>query len=59
VLPRPRDARDPFDFSGARDLMDEAYELSIKALDEHAAELAERDNQRRRVTNLFVPKPAP
>jgi NTE family protein len=33
VLPRPRDARDLFDFSGATELMDGAYELASAALD--------------------------
>jgi hypothetical protein len=28
VLPRPRDTRDILDFSGARALIDEAYELT-------------------------------
>lgn len=34
VLPRPRDTRELFDFSGARDLIDEAYDLTCDALDE-------------------------
>jgi NTE family protein len=44
VLPRPRDPRDLFDFSGARDLIDEAYNLAIEALDggEHATPTDER-----------------
>jgi NTE family protein len=33
-LPRPRDTRDLFDFSGAHELIDEAYELTSKRLDE-------------------------
>jgi len=33
VLPRPRDTRDLFDFSGARELMDEAYDLACEELD--------------------------
>jgi hypothetical protein len=32
-LPRPRDTRDLFDFSGAAALIDEAYELSSAELD--------------------------
>jgi NTE family protein len=32
-LPRPRDVRDLFDFSGARELIDEAYDLTCGALD--------------------------
>jgi NTE family protein len=34
VLPRPRDTRDLFDFSGARELIDQAYDLASDALDE-------------------------
>lgn len=34
VLPRPRDTRDLFDFSGAGALIDEAYDLATNALDE-------------------------
>lgn len=37
-LPRPRDARDLFDFSGARDLMESAYELARVRLDEYENE---------------------
>src|SRR4051812_42372667 len=37
VLPRPRDARDLFDFSGARELIDGAYDLTSRALDARAA----------------------
>jgi NTE family protein len=37
VLPRPADPRDLFDFSGARELIDAAYELTCKELDERAA----------------------
>jgi NTE family protein len=33
-LPRPRDTRDLFDFSGAEALIDEAYDLASAALDE-------------------------
>ena len=35
-LPRPRDTRDLFDFSGGEALIDEAYALTSVALDEHA-----------------------
>jgi NTE family protein len=34
-LPRPRDARDLFDFSGARELIESAYTLSMAMLDEY------------------------
>src|SRR6478752_7835512 len=37
-LPRPRDARDLFDFSGAHDLMENAYALSMEKLDEYERE---------------------
>jgi NTE family protein len=37
VLPRPRDTRDLFDFSGAEALMDEAYELAGTMLDSEPA----------------------
>jgi NTE family protein len=33
VLPRPKDARDLFDFSGGRELIDEAYRLASAELD--------------------------
>ena len=36
VLPRPSDPRDLFDFSGARELIDAAYELANEALDRAA-----------------------
>ena len=38
-LPRPRDSRDLFDFSGARELIDSAYTLSMAKLDEYEREL--------------------
>jgi NTE family protein len=38
-LPRPRDARELFDFSGARELMDSAYTLSMAKLDEYERDL--------------------
>jgi len=38
-LPRPRDSRDLFDFSGARELIDAAYTLSMAKLDEYEREL--------------------
>jgi hypothetical protein len=34
-LPRPRDTRDIFDFSGGEALIEEAYQLTIAALDAH------------------------
>jgi NTE family protein len=39
-LPRPRDARDLFDFSGARELIESAYTLSMAKLDTYERELA-------------------
>jgi NTE family protein len=39
-LPRPRDARELFDFSGARELIDSAYTLAVAKLDEYEAEVA-------------------
>jgi NTE family protein len=51
VLPRPRDARDLFDFTGATALMDEAYELTCRALDArelHPAGSGTRFGRRRR-----------
>ncbi|HEY5171149.1 MAG TPA: hypothetical protein VIK54_05420, partial [Acidimicrobiia bacterium] len=39
-LPRPRDARDLFDFSGARELIESAYTLSMAKLDKYEQELA-------------------
>jgi NTE family protein len=41
-LPRPLDTRDLFDFTGARELIDAAYELAVARLDEHEAELVRR-----------------
>jgi NTE family protein len=41
-LPRPLDARDLFDFSGAHALIEAAYELSMKKLDEYERELGEK-----------------
>ena len=40
-LPRPRDARELFDFSGAHELIEQAYDLSMKRLDEYERELAQ------------------
>jgi NTE family protein len=37
-LPRPRDTRDLFDFSGAHDLIEGAYELSMEKLDAYERE---------------------
>jgi NTE family protein len=45
VLPPPRDDRDFFDFSGGEELIKEAYELTLRALDDHRAR---PDRQRRR-----------
>jgi len=39
-LPRPRDTRDLFDFSGAHDLIETAYELSMEKLDAYERECA-------------------
>jgi len=50
VLPRPRDARDLFDFSGARELIDSAYDLTAKALD--ARGLHPAGEHRRRFARL-------
>jgi NTE family protein len=47
VLPKPPDPRDLFDFSGARELIDAAYELSHEALD-RLADTAATVEQRRR-----------
>jgi hypothetical protein len=46
VLPRPTDARDLFDFSGARELIDEAYVLANEVLDD--AEQSPADDERPR-----------
>ncbi len=40
-LPRPRDARDLFDFSGAGELIESAYTLSMAKLDEYERERVE------------------
>jgi NTE family protein len=40
--PRPHDGRDLFDFSGAHALIESAYQLSMKKLDEYERELADR-----------------
>jgi NTE family protein len=45
-LPRPRDTRDIFDFSGGEALIEEAYSLGLAALDAH--ERGERVAARRR-----------
>src|SRR5689334_9918857 len=47
-LPRPPDARDLFDFSGARHLIDAAYELAHEALDAVAVTPATAADTRRR-----------
>jgi NTE family protein len=53
-LPRPRDTRDLFDFTGARELIDEAYELSCKALDARDAHPADVElaSRRRRIPRI-------
>jgi NTE family protein len=59
-LPRPRDARDLFDFTGAHELMDHAYELANTRLDELERETIvnieeaadERAERRRRFRRL-------
>jgi NTE family protein len=48
-LPRPNDPRDVFDFGRARELIDEAYDLSSKFLDArdaHPAAVAIRERRR-------------
>jgi NTE family protein len=40
-LPRPHDGRDLFDFSGAHALIESAYQLSMRKLDEYERELAD------------------
>jgi NTE family protein len=40
-LPRPRDSRDLFDFSGAGELIESAYTLSMAKLDEYERERVE------------------
>jgi len=47
VLPRPTDARDLFDFSGARDLIDAAYDLANEALDRAAVPTVPLGQRRR------------
>jgi NTE family protein len=42
VLPRPSDPRELFDFSGGRELIDEAHRLAAAELDRIAAEADER-----------------
>ncbi len=51
VLPRPRDTRDLFDFSGAEVIMDEAYELACAHLD--AADAAPEEPDRARWLRRF------
>jgi len=46
VLPRPRDARDLFDFSGGKELIDEAYSLAGEVLD-HPPEVVPIEEGRR------------
>ncbi|GMU78550.1 MAG: hypothetical protein AMXMBFR46_13450 [Acidimicrobiia bacterium] len=52
VLPPPRDDRDFFDFSGARDLMDQAHALAHRALDDHEVR-PDRQRLRRWWKRLF------
>jgi NTE family protein len=52
VLPRPRDARDLFDFTGAATLIDAAYEMSSRALDARDAHPARATSERRRILRL-------
>jgi NTE family protein len=47
VLPRPRDARDLMDFTGAAELIDQAYDLTAKLLDAHDAHPVVTEKQRR------------
>jgi NTE family protein len=47
VLPRPPDPRDLFDFSGARELIDAAYELANEALDQAAVPRVAASQRRR------------
>ncbi len=47
VLPRPPDPRDLFDFSGAHELIDAAYELAHEALDRIVTPVAAVDSRRR------------
>lgn len=46
VLPRPMDGREVFDFTGARSLIDEAHQLSSRALDAAGATMAKRPRRR-------------
>jgi hypothetical protein len=48
VLPRPPDPRDLFDFSGARELIDAAYERASEALDRLAVTPVTAVDSRRR-----------
>ena len=47
MLPRPPDPRDLFDFSGARELIDAAYELANDALDQASVPRAVGAQRRR------------
>jgi NTE family protein len=47
VLPRPPDPRDLFDFSGAHELIDAAYELANDALDRAAVPIPTSEQRRR------------
>jgi len=46
VLPRPRDPRDLFDFSGGKELIDEAHRLVAEVLDRPAAAVPIEEGQR-------------
>src|SRR5262245_17857071 len=52
VLPPPQDDRDFFDFSGGKDLIDEATKLAHRALDDH--ELRPNRQRRRRWWKRFL-----
>ena len=51
LLPRPRDPRELFDFSGGQELIDEAYELASAELDRVAEAAPEKKPRRRRRTS--------
>jgi NTE family protein len=53
VLPRPTDARELFDFSGGRELIDEAHRLAAAELDRIAAAEARTDGEGTRARKRF------
>jgi NTE family protein len=55
-LPRPRDARDLFDFTGADALIDAAYELSCKALDAREVHPAGSSSELAAARRLRIPR---